>query len=729
MKEQDTVDYSAAESDAAAEALPLTPIVIPASGLYSTAGIIPGLVDDAGEASALDAGPIAPVPITPGPIFPIAGEELRLDVDGRYPQMTASGTIPISPLQRLHWIAALANTGVNQYAGGIWFKDPAATPFAYTKVEIKVTKSLIVANRKVTATFTGAGLPARTRVYGFRSPYFHKVEFEYDREQNINPVLQFATGSHPNRPATLPVETLSLGKVFQRAGFDVSINPNTNPIPAPAGTTWSDMEMHDSMVAHWSRFANKPQWSMWVLFARQHEMGSSLGGIMFDDIGPNHRQGTAVFYDSFISTIPAGDPAPAAYQNRMRFWTVVHEMGHAFNLAHSWQKALGTPWIPLPNEPTARSFMNYPHAPAVGGPAAFFTSFEYRFSNPEMLFMRHAPGRFVRMGDAAWFDHHGFEEATRSPEPRFSLEVRVNRARPVFEFMEPVVAELKLKNISGEPLIVDENMLKTLDGITIALKRQGAPARQYGSFAKYCMKASPKVLQPNQAIYESVFLTSGLNGVDVATPGRYIIQAALHQPDGDIVSAPLELRISRPRNFEEESLAQDFFDTDVQRVLAFDGSRVLNDANGVLHEVANRLSGQRVALHSRVPLGLAVAKTSHLVAPATTTGAGRAAASIDTMEARPEEARDQLAAALLTASDVAAESLGHIDYKVYVDKLTDIFEALGQRSEAAKAQSTLHQILAARKVLPSVLEEIDARRNALQGAAPGPEPGRAKTAR
>ena len=30
--------------------------------------------------------------------FRRSGEELRLDVDGRYPQMTASGTIPISPV-------------------------------------------------------------------------------------------------------------------------------------------------------------------------------------------------------------------------------------------------------------------------------------------------------------------------------------------------------------------------------------------------------------------------------------------------------------------------------------------------------------------------------------------------------------------------------------------------------------------------------------------------------
>ena len=116
----------------------------------------------------------------------------------------------------------------------------------------------------------------------------------------------------------------------------------TNPpsiVGAAPGGTWSDMEMHDAMQVHWSRFANTAQWAMWVFFAALHESGTGLGGIMYDDIGPNHRQGTALFVDSFIARPPSGDPNPDAWRDRMRFWTAVHEMGHAFNLAHSWQKA------------------------------------------------------------------------------------------------------------------------------------------------------------------------------------------------------------------------------------------------------------------------------------------------------------------------------------------------------------------------------------------------------
>jgi hypothetical protein len=705
MNERDPIsEQELTDTDSPADAIYATAV----SGLYATSGHTP---EQATGFDAEDAG---------SPIPALGGEELRLDVDGRYPQMTASGTIPLSAVQRLHWIAQLQASGPHTYNGGIWYKDPVASPFGYTTVEIKVIGNL-PASRKAKVVFGGGGLTPRVRHFKFRSPYFHKVEFEFDSESPVVPVTQIATCAHPNRPATLPCENLSIQRVFLRTGFDASISTAPSALPAPPGGSWSDMEMHDSMFVFWSRAANTAQWAMWVLFADQHEMGSSLGGIMFDDIGPNHRQGTSIFYNSFISNPPPLDPNPAAFIARNRFWTACHEMGHAFNLAHSWQKALGTPWIPLVDEPEARSFMNYPYGVA-GGESAFFADFEYRFSNQELLFMRHAPAPFVRMGDANWFDQHGFQQAHVQAAPPLSLAVRVNRTKPVYEFMEPVVIELKLKNESSGPHIVDENILTTLDGMTIALKRQGSPARQYIPFAQYCMKAQPRVLQPGEAIYGSVYVTAGLNGVDVAEPGRYVLQAALHREEGEIVSRPLLLQIAPPRGYEEERLAQDFFSDEVSRVLAFDGSRVLGDANKVLREVVEELGNRRVAKHARIPLALAIAKDRKvLTLPAGTEAVLRPAAArgaaIKLENARPDEAHKGLRAALITNADVAAESLGHVDYKVYVDELTSLLEGEGDTEEAAETQDTLYKILASRNVLPSVLEDIDRRRQTLRAAS------------
>jgi hypothetical protein len=680
------------------------------SGLYTTLGGLLGQVhdDDAdGPHASLGLG--------------LPGEELRLDVDGPFPQMVASGTVPVSATDRVSWIANLAATSPDTYSGGIWYRNPAASPFAYTTVTIDLGAGLLPWPKKAKVVFSGGGLPNRERKFFFKSPYFHKVEFEFDSESGVAPITEIGTHDHPIFPPALPNEQLSIQTVFRRAGFDVSVGPGGAPLPVTGpgpgvGGQWSDAEMHDAMSAFWSRFANAPQWALWVLFARQHEWGPGLGGIMFDDIGPNHRQGTALFYESFISDHLPGDPETDAWVARMRFWTAVHEMGHAFNLAHSWQKALGTPWIPLANEPAALSFMNYPHSPSFPDPQAFFAAFEHRFSNGELLFMRHAPASFVQMGNADWFDHHGFQQVALQSSSKLQLELRVNRGTPVYQFLEPVVAELKLKNVSNEPMIIDGNALSTLDRVTIAIKRRGQPARQYIPFARYCARPAAKVLAPGESIYDSAYLSAGLNGVDLAEPGQYVLQAALHLGEqGTAVSRPLTLRIATPSSFDEERLAQDFFSDEVSRVLAFDGTRVLESANDTLREVVAQLPDSKAARHARVALGAVLLKPGRVLALPGHSPELRSAAGSDgklkVEPAKPTEARKELKAALIKDADVGAETLGHIDYKIYADRLTDALDEEGDRKEAAQVQSQVYDILAARNVTPRVLETIKARRD------------------
>ena len=302
-----------------------------------------------------------PEPIEPGEIEPSGGEaaypypyrggrseELRLDVDGSFPQMTVSGRVVMGLTEALHWIANLTRVSRDSWEGDIWFKNGNPAYLPYNHVTVEVTRSFYAYQRRAKVTFSGGMIRSVTRTYAWQSWYFHKADFEFDTVEGTTAVTAIDTHDHPDRPAGMTSENLSIEDIYRRAGFDVSISGGSGNVPislANADGVWSDAEMHDAMVAYWSRFQPKAQWAMWVLFAARHQMGTNLGGIMFDDIGPNHRQGTAMFNDSFIANPPNGDPAPAAWVQRMRFWTAVHEMGHAFNLAHSWQKSLGTPWI------------------------------------------------------------------------------------------------------------------------------------------------------------------------------------------------------------------------------------------------------------------------------------------------------------------------------------------------------------------------------------------------
>jgi len=623
--------------------------------------------------------------------------EIRLDVDGRYPQQAVSGTI-----DAIQWIAHLEPTDDNHWSGEISYTDGATASFPYTSLVVRATGS-----GSVEVDFEGPGNGKRNVAYERASPHFRTVNFEFDFQAGEVADTAVDTGAHPNHPESLPGETLSIADIYERAGCRVTTNVGT-PVPAPPGTTWSDMELHDAMQIHWSRFANEAQWAVWILYASLHESGPNLGGVMFDDIGPNQRQGTALFVDSFVAEPPAGDPSPAAWVDRMRFWTAVHELGHAFNLAHSWQKSLGTPWLPLANEPEARSFMNYPYS-VEGGQAAFFRDFEYRFSDQELFFVRHAPERFVEMGNAAWFDEHGFEQEPAAAEPTLRLELRVNRAQPRYEFLEPVWLELKLTNLGGEPRTLEADVLDA-DSLTVVLRKDGRAARRLVPFRQKCVAPPAAPLLPGESLYGTVLASAGLNGWDVAEPGTYVIQAAAHVRGEDVISAPFTLEIAPPRSREEESAAGDLFTQDAARVLLFNGTRFLERGNRVLEDVVDRFSGRRIALHARVALGSPLTLDYKRVVP---TDGGRGV-DLRVTPARPHEAARVLEPALVERAATAAETMGHIRYRTVAERLAVRLADQGADAAAARTLDSAIGALTRRPVKREVIDELRATREAVR---------------
>jgi hypothetical protein len=638
-------------------------------------------------------------------------ERLRLDVDRRYPQLTASGMGRAAMSERYHWIASLTEVGPDHWTGPIWFRDGSATLFPYTAVDVVATRSAYPNQRSVTATFTGGGVSPLTRTYDWESASYHPVEFEYDSTSDANPVTSIGTCDHPNRPSSMPCEQLSIERVFHRVGFSVSLAAG-GMVPltgAGSDSRWSDTEMHDAMQTYWSRFSGAPRWALWTFWAALHERGASLGGIMFDDIGSNHRQGTALFTEAFIKNAPAGDAAPEAWVRRMRFWTAVHEMGHAFNLAHSWQKSLGTPWVPLPDEPEARSFMNYPYNVS-GGESAFFADFDFRFSDAELLFMRHAPARFIQMGNADWFDHHGFEQDDDGPASTVAsalrLEVRANRERARFEFLEPVTLELKLTNTGSAPVLVPTTVLDP-QGVVAIIKRSGHPARQWHPYARYCRDSSPVVLAPGESRYEALPIFAGLNGWDLAEPGRYEISVGVEIDGALVTSDPMRLRIARPGSRDEEAVADDFFAEDVGRTLAFGGTAVLEAANETLRETVDRLPDSRAARHASAALAAPLVSAHKLlVIPDTRqpiATVAQAGGSLSERPARVDDAVEMLRG--LTDTD-AAETLGHIAYRRRMEAATGALARGGETEPAAQLQRSLLDVLTERDVLPSVLASV-----------------------
>src|SRR5690606_22592914 len=165
-------------------------------------------------------------------------------------------------------------------------------------------------------------------------------------------------------------------------------------------------------------------------------------------------------------------------------------------------------------------------------------------------------------------------------------------------------------------------------------------------------------------------------------------------------------------SLEEERLAQDFFSDDVGRVLAFDGSRVLSAANDTLRATIDEFPSLRVARHAKIALNQPLAQPRRVLNLADTVSSRLMPASelngkIEYKAADAEKACRELESALTTDSDVAAETLGHIDFKFYADKLSAIVAEESQAA-AARIQKSLLEILSARGVAAHVLESIEA---------------------
>ena len=329
--------------------------------------------------------------------------------------------------------------------------------------------------------------------------------------------------------------------------------------------------------------------------------------------------------------------------------------------------------------------------------------------------MRHAPARFVQMGNADWFDDHGFEQANVREESAFTLEVRLNRNNSRFEFLEPIVVELKLTNTSHQPVLIDEELLSMQEHMTVIIKKDGNPASQFSPFVQYCLEEKKKVLSPGEPCYESLFVSVGKNGWDLSEPGHYTISICLHLHDEDVVSNSLNLCILPPMKREEEVIAQDYFSQDVGRILSFDGSVTLESGLNTLRKLVDSLKKSNAALHAKIALASPLKQSYRILHinghRRAMNSASNAKAEIRMLETQPDEAQTKLASALADDPKSAASSLGHIDYKWYMDKYSDWLFEMGKKDIARDMQSILHKELSTRKVLPRILTEIKVRRD------------------
>jgi hypothetical protein len=437
------------------------------------------------------------------------------------------------------------------------------------------------------------GLPVRravTFIVDRVSGAFRRLGLEIEIEDGVT-----APGRH-----TIDGRETTIESAMQAAGIDVSTSGLRDRIPRLGGG-WQMAQLHTLM----SDLAQSPMdmraWHLHLLLLSRSDRRGLLG-VMFDSADALPRQGCAVFVDE-IRGIQGID------HERKLIQTTVHELGHALNLAHRFERVVG--------RADSTSFMNYDWRYRGGNRQdEFWNHFHFTFDPDELEFLRHAPMAPVIPGGAAfhsaiyWADGNGGYTPYVPEVPLAGWRLTITPANdlPVLHFAEPVMLRTVLTNTSTRAVEVPKFLLDPKAGfIEISIRRVHAGnsgdiagAASFAPVMQRCFQwdaADDMRLNPGESMEDDVNLTFGSGGFSFAEPGTYDVHALLVLFDNveqrELVarSNTVRLRIAAPRSDDEEHDALDFFVPSVGMYIALGGAPTLASARSRIESIVDRRRG------------------------------------------------------------------------------------------------------------------------------------------
>jgi len=566
-------------------------------------------------------GEVSP-PIKPAvPIIPI----IRRTVSGRYLGVLGSFQLELRvdvdrnrPMNRVSGDFFQVSGGTTTYFGS-FAVDSAAVTATATQITIKglgrftfaagaPVVQVTIARRTIfqpqaPATvqfFTTSSSPGATYTCGFSSAYFRRVLIETDRVSDVTtPVFNsYNTGSLPSGGSA---RNLSVVSAYAEAGIEMIPTGGSDVVniaEAGANATWSNAELHASMQRHFTLWRDVPQWAVWQLVAQLHDLGPGLYGIMFDQQG-KQRQGCAVFH--------AGIGGTTADKLRLQLYTYVHELGHCFNLLHSWQKSLATP--PAPNRPAALSWMNYPWNYPNGGAPAFWGQFPFQFDNEEIVHLRHAFRNDIIMGGSNFGvgSALGRDVLPDSVRDESGLTLNISTHQKSFALGEPVVLELMLGTTDRRGRRVHSWLHPNYGMVKIVISKPNGEVVAFEPLIDHLVGEREARVTLDDAVHDSAYIGYGREGFYFNQPGHYRIRAAYAALDGsEVLSDIITVRVRYPVTSAEEELADLFMGDEQGTLLYLLGSddESLQRGNDAFDEVLAKHGKHPMAQYARLIKGI-----------------------------------------------------------------------------------------------------------------------------
>lgn len=639
------------------------------------------------EAPAIPHVPPAPIPKFPIPPIPLpikkavsgcyAGAlgafqvELRVDVDRSRPMKRVSGDFYHTVGKTTSYFGSFVvdSPAVTVSSTKVVVKGMGRYTFAAGAPVVQVTIPRVnILQPQAAATlqfFTITNSPGAAYHCPFSSLHFRTVRIETDSVSDLTttPFASYNTGSLPSGGSA---RNLSVVSAFGEAGIGMVPTAGNNVInigDAGANATWSNAELHASMQGHFTLWSDVQQWCVWQLVAQQHDYGTGLYGIMFDQQG-KQRQGCAVFH--------AGIGGATAEQQRLQLYTYVHELGHCFNLLHSWQKSLASP--PKPDRPDSLSWMNYPWYYPKGGPAGFWSSFDFRFDDEELIHLRHGFRNDVIMGGNNFIvgSSLGREVLADPISDESGLVLGISTHQRSFALGEPVVLELKLKATTTRGRRAHTWLHPDFGMVRVVISKPSGQVVAYEPMIDHLVGERQKMLGVDDEVRDSAYIGYGKGGFYFDQPGQYRVRAAYAALDGSqVLSDILTIRVRYPVTRDEDTLADLFMGEDQGVLLYLQGSDnvSLRSGNDAFDEVIDRFGTHPLATYARMVKGI---------------NAGRVFKTVNAGEGRPvtvRPARTEESIALL-ASVTGARVLDPVSEDQVLYSLSCVQDAAGDNRGA-----------------------------------------------
>jgi hypothetical protein len=419
-----------------------------------------------------------------------------------------------------------------------------------------------------------------------------------------------------------------------RAGFTVQNIGSPSVIPKEEGG-WAESDIFatlDRLMRGTAQATlDAPAFEIHLLALSRTDRGRLLG-LMFDAADCLPRQGAAVFVDTIR------DLGPQDRADRKIIETAVHEIGHALNLVHRFDRAV--------RRSDSTSFMNYDwryrggdSSALIGDPASqaamFWSDFKYKFDDDELRHLRHAarpeivPGG-APFGSVAYWTPTGHVGDIAPPNPPWDdlrLWLTPPKAGTTFAFGQPVFLTVSLMNVGSASIPVARHALDVKAGQLELLIRPWTPAeiptrqrlaesKPFVPIMRRCFDMGPSEprgwagghddqewrsypsvigLGKGESIHANANLAYSADGVTV-DPGEYEVTPFLSFPPGRtdagldqiVVGRPLRIRVRPPQTRSEERDGQTLYRPDVGVSLALGGSTSLQAAADDLEDLRSR---------------------------------------------------------------------------------------------------------------------------------------------